>query len=51
MGGFDADKLMDIFRVPDRYIPVMLIAVGKAAKPAYPSSRFPTDAVTVWNSF
>ncbi|TMV49657.1 nitroreductase family protein [Paenibacillus mesophilus] len=51
MGGFDAEKLADVFRVPDRYIPVMLIAVGRAAKPAYPSSRFPTDAVTVWNSF
>ncbi|PYI51024.1 nitroreductase family protein [Paenibacillus flagellatus] len=51
MGGFDATKLSEAFRIPDRYIPIMLIAVGKATHPAYPSTRFEVDAVTKWNTF
>jgi nitroreductase len=51
MGGFDAGKLIEAFRIPERYIPVMLVSVGKAAKPAYPSSRFEVEAAAVWNSF
>ncbi|WP_281287212.1 nitroreductase family protein [Paenibacillus hemerocallicola] len=51
MGGFDSEKLIEAFRIPERYIPVMLVSVGKAAKPAYPSSRFEVEAAAVWNSF
>ncbi|SFJ09519.1 nitroreductase family protein [Thermoflavimicrobium dichotomicum] len=51
MGGFDPDKLVEAFKIPDRYLPVMLISVGKAAKPAHPTVRFPVEDVTVWNSF
>ncbi|WP_274361776.1 nitroreductase family protein [Paenibacillus thermotolerans] len=51
MGGFDPDGLVKEFRIPDRYIPLLLISVGKAAKPPYPSSRFPAEDVIVWNQF
>jgi nitroreductase len=51
MGGFDPAKLVEQFNIPDRYLPVMLISVGKAAQPARPSSRFPLDEVIVWNRF
>ena len=37
MGGFDVQKLVEAFQIPPRYIPIMLISIGKAAQPAYPS--------------
>lgn len=51
LGGFDGVKLIEAFKVPERYVPLMLITVGKAAEPARPSSRFPMDQVAVWNTF
>ncbi len=51
MGGFDAAKLIEAFHIPSRYIPVMLIAVGKMAEPARPSRRLATASTIVWNGF
>jgi nitroreductase len=51
MGGFDAQKFVEEFRVPSRYLPVMLITVGKAAQPGRPSDRFPVEETVVWNRF
>ncbi|MGG4144935.1 nitroreductase family protein [Paenibacillus algorifonticola] len=30
MIGFDADKIQQLFEIPDRYVPVMLITLGKS---------------------
>ncbi|MGC5325998.1 nitroreductase family protein [Brevibacillus sp. SYSU BS000544] len=51
MGGFDREQLIEAFNIPTRYMPIMLISVGKAAKPAYPSSRFSLDQVVVKETF
>jgi nitroreductase len=51
MGGFDRQKMIEEFNIPSRYIPTMLISVGKASEPAYPSSRFNYDEVTIFNTF
>ncbi len=51
MVGFDADAFAEAFHVPPRYIPVLLVAIGKASKPAHPTARFPVDQTTVWNGF
>ncbi|WP_411344892.1 nitroreductase family protein [Paenibacillus sp. WLX1005] len=51
MGGFNAATFVEHFNVPERYVPVMLITVGKAAKPAYASGRFPLTEAVVKNSF
>ncbi|HUC92834.1 MAG TPA: nitroreductase family protein [Paenibacillus sp.] len=51
MGGFDANRLMEAFNVPETYVPVMLVAVGKAAEPGRPTPRLSVDEVTQWNSF
>lgn len=51
MGGFDRQKMIEEFNIPKRYIPTMLISVGKGKEPAYPSTRFDVDEVTIWNSF
>jgi len=29
MGGFEADKLVKEFGVPDTYVPVIMVAIGK----------------------
>lgn len=39
IGGFNATQLIEEFEISDRYIPVMLITVGKAAKEARKSGR------------
>lgn len=51
MGGYDADALIKAFGIPERYIPVVLIAIGKAAVPARPSGRFPVSEAIIWNGF
>ncbi|UUZ86353.1 nitroreductase family protein [Paenibacillus sp. P26] len=51
MVGFDADAFVKVFHVPPRYIPVLLVAIGKAVKPARPTSRFPVEQTVIWNGF
>ncbi|WP_416148716.1 nitroreductase family protein [Salipaludibacillus sp. HK11] len=51
MGGFERARFKEEFHVPERYVPVMLLTVGKAAKPAHPSERFSLDEVVVKNTF
>ena len=45
MGGFDKVKFAERFELPDNLFPIVLIALGKAAAPAYGSSRLPLDEV------
>ncbi|PLR80285.1 nitroreductase family protein [Bacillus canaveralius] len=45
MGGFDKQKFRERFNVSDRYIPVVLIALGKAAEPAFQTTRLPLEDV------
>jgi nitroreductase len=49
MGGFDRQGFVQHFAISERYIPVMLVVIGKAAKPAYASSRFPLSETVFWN--
>lgn len=51
MVGFDAAAFVREFRVPSRYLPVLLVAIGKASLPARPTSRFPVEQTAVWNGF
>ncbi|MGA8944000.1 MAG: nitroreductase family protein [Thermoactinomyces sp.] len=51
IGGFDRQKLIEAFQVPKRYVPVMLITIGKRASSARPTPRLPLEQVTVWESF
>ncbi|MCH6264937.1 nitroreductase family protein [Neobacillus citreus] len=45
MGGFDKQKFMDKFQVSDRYMPMILISLGKAAAPAFKTTRIPLEDV------
>lgn len=49
MGGYDQAKFVEEFGIPKRYAPVMLIALGKAAKPGHPTTRLPAEDVTFFN--
>lgn len=49
MGGYDAAQLKEAFNISDRYIPIMLIALGKAAKPGHPTTRLPIEDITFFN--
>jgi nitroreductase len=49
MAGFDKIKFAEAFNIPERYAPVILIAIGKAATPGHPSTRLPVEDVAFWN--
>ncbi|MFD3448819.1 nitroreductase family protein [Microbacteriaceae bacterium 4G12] len=49
IGGFEKDKIAEAFGLDkDRYVPVMLISIGKAANSGYNSVRLPIDKVAEW---
>lgn len=45
MGGFDKVKFADRFELPENQFPIVLIAIGKAAAPAFGSSRLPLEDI------
>jgi nitroreductase len=51
MGGFDKGAFKKEFNIPERYVPVMLISVGKAAAEAHGTLRFPLDEVVAYETF
>ncbi|ARF13336.1 nitroreductase family protein [Sporosarcina ureae] len=48
MGGFDKQQFAASFELESRYEPLVLIALGKAASPAYGSTRLPIDSITTY---
>ncbi|MBY9079906.1 nitroreductase family protein [Paenibacillus sp. HN-1] len=49
IGGFERDQIAEAFGLDkDRYVPVMLLSVGKAADEGYASVRLPVDRVAEW---
>lgn len=49
MGGYNTEQFKQAFSIPDRYVSVMLIAIGKAAQPGHKTTRLPVDQITSWN--
>lgn len=50
IGGYEKDKLADAFGMEkDRYVPVMLLTIGKALNEGFQSYRLPVDAITTWS--
>ena len=45
MGGFDKLKFAEHFNLPEHLFPIALIAIGKAAAPAFGTSRLPLEEV------
>lgn len=49
MAGYDKERIAEVFGLDkDRFQPVMLISIGKAAKEGYPSYRLPVETITTW---
>lgn len=49
MGGYEKDQIAEAFGLDqERYVPVMLLSIGKAADEGYASVRLPIDKVAEW---
>ncbi|RDI41867.1 nitroreductase family protein [Falsibacillus pallidus] len=49
IGGYEKDQIAEAFGLDkDRYVPVMLISMGKAADSGHPSVRLPINKVAQW---
>ena len=48
IGGFNTALFMNEFNIDKRYIPLLLITIGKAAAPAHKSTRLHIDMVSTW---
>ncbi|WP_243290751.1 nitroreductase family protein [Bacillus sp. FJAT-47783] len=48
IGGFNSELFVKEFNISERYVPVMLISVGKALKPAHKSNRLAVEDVSTW---
>jgi nitroreductase len=49
IGGYDKSRIAEAFGMEkERYVPVMLISVGKAAKEARRTTRLPIDRIAEW---
>lgn len=49
MGGFERDKVVSTFDLDDeRYVPVMILSIGKAKEAGYESVRLPGEEITFW---
>jgi nitroreductase len=48
IGGFNKVQLMEEFNISDRYVPIMLISIGKAVKQAHQSTRLDLSKVSTW---
>lgn len=49
IGGFEADQLAEAFDLdPERYVPVLILSIGKAADAGYESFRLNPETFTTW---
>lgn len=49
IGGYEKDQIAEAYGMDkERYYPVMLISIGKAADKGYQSVRLPVEAITEW---
>ncbi|HBS43686.1 nitroreductase family protein [Paenibacillus etheri] len=49
IGGYEKDQIAEAFGMEkDRYVPVMLLSIGKAVDAGYPSVRLPIDKIAEW---
>lgn len=49
IGGYEKDQIAEAFGMDkDRYVPVMLLSIGKAVDAGYASVRLPIDKIAEW---
>lgn len=45
MGGFNRQQFIEKFNIDGRYMPVLLLSLGKAASPGHPTTRLPIKEI------
>ena len=48
IGGFNRAAFIKEFQISERYLPIMLITIGKAAAPGRETDRLPLDQISTW---
>lgn len=49
IGGYDKENIAEVLDMDKaRYVPVMLMTIGKALSEGYPSYRLPVETITEW---
>jgi nitroreductase len=48
IGGFNKEQFIKEFNISERFVPIMLITIGKAVKPAHQSNRLDLEQVSTW---
>jgi nitroreductase len=51
MGGYDKAAVKDLLNIPDRYVQIMMIALGEAETPGRATERLPIEHQTIHESF
>lgn len=49
MGGYNRDQVRELFQIPDRYLPTLMLPIGKAAAEGHPTTRLPIDDLVFVN--
>lgn len=49
MGGYNRDAVKELFNISDRYLPTLMLPIGKAAAAGHPTTRLSIDDVTFFN--
>ncbi|MCB7112434.1 nitroreductase family protein, partial [Agathobacter rectalis] len=49
IGGFKKELLAEAFNMDAaRYVPIMIVSIGKAVEAGFPSVRLPIEKITEW---
>ncbi|MBH5319163.1 nitroreductase family protein [Paenibacillus sp. GSMTC-2017] len=51
MAGYNRAQVIELFNLSERYLPTILLPIGKAATPGHPTTRLPVDEITFFNRF
>lgn len=51
MGGYNRDALIKELNIPSRFLPTLMLTVGKASVQAHPTARFGLDQLVINDSF
>jgi len=51
MGGYNRDQVMELFNISDRYLPTLMLPIGKAAVEGRETTRLSVDDVAFFNKF
>ncbi|WP_289141089.1 nitroreductase family protein [uncultured Brevibacillus sp.] len=51
MGGYNRDALIKELNIPSRFLPTLMLTIGKASVQAHPTARFGLDQLVINNSF